>query len=133
VLFSHKHPAVRARFEGDREGVFRLDTGSDDTVTFHTPAVERFKLLGGRSTAPTRSGGVGGISSGQTGTLEWFELGGHRFERPKVGFATAREGAFADDYMVGNIGTGFLGAFVMVFDYTNRRIAFAPRAKAAAS
>lgn len=100
-------------------------------MTFHAPAVERFALLKGRRTDPTRSGGVGGISSGQTGTLAWFDLGGHRFEKPKVGFATASEGAFADEYMVGNIGNGFLSAFVMVFDYPNRRIAFAPRAKAA--
>jgi hypothetical protein len=127
ILFSHKHPAIRARFEGDREGVFRLDTGSDDTVTFHAPAVERFALLEGRKTAPMRSGGVGGASPGRTGTLEWFELGGRRFEKPTVGFATAREGAFADDYTVGNIGTGLLSAFVLVFDYPSGRLAFVPR------
>jgi hypothetical protein len=126
IAFSHKHPAVRARFEGGREGVFRLDSGSDQTVTFHAPTVERYKMLDGRRTEPSRSGGVGGSSESRTGTLDWFELGGRRFEKPVVEFATTQQGAFADDYMAGNVGTGFLSAFKVVFDYTNKRIAFVP-------
>src|SRR5439155_736684 len=60
-LFLHeKNAAVRCKFEGDRQEIFRLDTGAGDTVSFHAPAVQRLNLLEGRTTQPSRSGGVGG-------------------------------------------------------------------------
>ena len=126
LFFSGRNPAVRARFEGDREGLFKLDTGSDATVSIHAPAVERFGLLAGRETTESRSGGVGGSRPSRRGKLAWFELAGHRFESPEAEFAGAGEGAFADVYTVGNIGAGFLKAFRIVFDYGNKRVAFAP-------
>jgi hypothetical protein len=126
LFFSSRNPAVRARFEGGREGLFKLDTGSGATVSMHAPAVERFKLLAGRETRESRSGGVGGSRPSRTGKLAWFELAGHRFEGPEVEFASAGEGAFSDVYAIGNIGAGFLKAFRIVFDYGNKRIAFAP-------
>ncbi len=126
VALSHNHPAVHARFEGDRDGIFKVDTGSDQTVTFHTPAVDRLGLLAGRTTEEGRAGGVGGESTVLSGVMEWFELGGKRFERPTVQFARTTVGAFADEYLVGNIGTGFLSAFKIVFDYPAKRMAFVP-------
>jgi len=126
LFFSGRNPAVRARFEGDREGLFKLDTGSGATVSIHAPAVERLNLLAGRETRASRSGGVGGSRASRTGKLAWFELAGHRFESPEVEFASAGEGAFSDVYSTGNIGAGFLQAFRVVFDYGNKRVAFAP-------
>lgn len=125
LFFSSRNPAIRARFEG-RDGLFKLDTGSDDTVSIHAPAVERLNLLSGRETRETRSGGVGGSRASRAGKLAWFELGGHRFESPEVEFAGAGTGAFSDIYTTGNIGAGFLKAFRIVFDYGNKRIALAP-------
>ena len=126
LFFSGRNPAVRARFEGDREGLFKLDTGSGATVSIHAPAVERYNLLAGRETRESRSGGVGGSRASRTGKLAWFELAGRRFEGPEVEFASAGEGAFSDVYSTGNIGAGFLRAFRLVFDYGNKRVAFAP-------
>ena len=126
LFFSGRNPAVRARFEGGHEGIFRLDTGSDQTVSLHGPAVERLKLLDGRETRESRSGGVGGVAASRTGRLAWFELAGQRFENPEVEFAGAGPGAFSDVYTTGNIGAGFLRAFRIVFDYGNKRVAFAP-------
>lgn len=126
LFFSGRNPAVRARFEGDREGLFKLDTGSNQTVSIHAPAVERLGLLAGRETRESRSGGVGGSRASRQGKLAWFELAGHRFESPEVEFAGAGEGAFSDIYATGNIGAGFLKAFRIVFDYSNKRVAFAP-------
>ena len=126
LFFSGRTPAVRARFEGDRGGLFKIDTGSDQTVTIHAPAVERFGLLAGRETRESRSGGVGGSRPARRGKLAWFELAGHRFESPEVEFAGAGEGAFSDVYTIGNIGAGFLKAFRIVFDYGNKRVALAP-------
>jgi hypothetical protein len=126
LFFSGRNPAVRARFEGDREGLFKLDTGSDANVSIHAPAVERLDLLSGRETRESQSGGVGGSRASRTGRLAWFELAGHRFEAPEVEFAAAGDGAFSDAYTVGNIGAGFLRAFRIVFDYGNKRVAFEP-------
>ena len=133
LFFSGRNPAVRARFEGDQEGIFRLDTGSDQTVSLHGPAVERLKLLAGRETRESRSGGVGGTAVSRTGKLAWFELAGRRFENPEVEFAGAGPGAFSDVYTTGNIGAGFLSAFRIVFDYGNKRVAFAPLGAAKAA
>ncbi|MEW6073445.1 MAG: retropepsin-like aspartic protease [Planctomycetota bacterium] len=121
------HPVVEASFEGDRTGFFKLDTGAADTVTFHAPAVERLGLLEGREVKRTLAMGVGGGGTGYRGQLEWFALGGHRFEAPTVGFAMVATGAFRDAYTLGNIGQELLAPFRVVLDYPHRRIAFVPR------
>jgi len=125
LFFSGRLPVIRARFE-DREGLFKLDTGSDQTVSIHAPAVERLKLLSGRETRESRAGGVGGVRPSRKGKLTWFELAGHRFEAPEAEFAAPGSGAFSDVYTVGNIGAGFLKAFRIVFDYGNKRVALMP-------
>lgn len=126
LVLHQNHPCTRATFEGEREGLFRLDTGAGGTVTFHAPAVTALRLLEGRDVERGQSGGVGGTASAPEGVLEWFELAGHRFERPRVGFSQAESGAFTDLYTAGNIGQGFLRPFRMVLDYRNDRIAFVP-------
>jgi hypothetical protein len=125
LLFSGHVPVVRARFEG-REGLFKLDTGSDRAVSLHAPAVERYKLLSGRDTAESQTGGVGGSGESRTGKLALFEFAGRRFESLDVEFSGARQGAFSDVYTTGNIGAALLREFRLVFDYGNKRVAFAP-------
>jgi hypothetical protein len=119
-------PCARARYEGGREGLFRLDSGAGDTVTFHAPAVDAFHLLEGRAVSAGTSGGVGGTADAPEGVIEWFELAGKRFEKPRASFSRATSGAFTDRYTDGNIGAGFLRAFRIVLDYGRRRIAFVP-------
>jgi hypothetical protein len=127
LQIDENHPVVHASFEGDREGPFKLDTGADGTVIFHAPAVERLELLKGREVRVGRAMGVGGAGKTYGGEIEWFELGGHRFQRPQVGFAQVEIGALRDAYTLGNIGHGFLTPFRLVFDYPQQRIAFVPR------
>lgn len=124
LRFSDNHPIVECRFEGDRKGLFRLDTGAATTVTFHSPAVKSMKLLEGRETKTQMLGGVGGGSPTEQGPLEWFEVGGKRFEKPTVTFATGDVGPLADKYTVGNVGQVFLRPFRIVLDYAGARIAF---------
>ncbi|MEW6745362.1 MAG: aspartyl protease family protein [Planctomycetota bacterium] len=121
-------PCVRARFEGDREGLFRIDTGSANSVDFHGGAVEKFKLLENRSTTPITLGGVGGTIRSEMGTLDWFELARHRFEKPTVTFARAGDGAFTDRLTLGTIGGRFLAPFTMVLNYPARKVAFVEKA-----
>lgn len=127
LLVHSRHPCVRARFEGEREEWFKIDTGAGGTVSFHAPAVQRLSLLEGRETRSSSSGGVGGRVATRSGEIEFFELGGHTFETPDVEFAVEAVGAFSDEFTTGNIGTEFLRPFRLYFDYPNRRVLFAPR------
>jgi hypothetical protein len=124
ILQDGKHPIVRAKFEGDRSGWFRLDTGASNALVFHTPAVERYKLLDERKVTNTALGGVGGFVQAKAGKIEWFEIGGHRFVDQYVEFSTSKDGPFSDPYTLGNIGQKFLMPFIIVFDYQRRRMAF---------
>lgn len=123
-------PSVHAKFEG-REGLFRLDTGANSQVTFHQPAVEKWKLLEGRETQETKLGGVGGFVQARKGAVAWFELGGVRSEDLPVEFAMEAKGNFAEASKDGNIGAGLLRRYTLVLEYGKERIAFMPRAESA--
>lgn len=127
VLVYTRHPCVRARFE-EHEGVFNIDTGAaGDTVTFHYQTVADLGLVTGRETEPETAGGVGGSVEVRTGELANFRLGGRDFGAVPVSFALEDKGAFADDYVAGNIGGKLLEPFRIVFDYPGDRIGFVPR------
>ncbi|KAA3614376.1 MAG: hypothetical protein DWQ01_01345 [Planctomycetota bacterium] len=127
VLYD-RHPCVEAGFEGDHRGWFRLDTGAaGSTVMFHTPAVQELSLLQDREVSDGGAGGVGGMLPIKQGRIRWFELAGHRFENPEVGFGVVDKGAFKDAWTLGNIGGDFLKPFRLVLDYQNERIAFQKR------
>ena len=114
-------PAVRCRFEGNREGLFQLDTGYVGAVTFYDKFIEDEKLLAGRQVQEETGIGAGGTYKVLTGLIKWFELAGHRFNNPQVEFRVSglsREGG------AGVVGREFLSAFTIVFDYPERRIAF---------
>ncbi|MFO0985479.1 MAG: retropepsin-like aspartic protease [Planctomycetota bacterium] len=106
LVIHDRHPHVRCRFEGDREGLFRLDTGAAQvSLIFHSPAVKEQDLLAGRETEPANGMfGAGGEIGARAGVLEWLELGGRRFSRTRVHFALDERGAVADPYSTGNLG-----------------------------
>ncbi|MFO0982295.1 MAG: retroviral-like aspartic protease family protein [Planctomycetota bacterium] len=130
LIVHGRHPHVRCRFEGDREGLFRLDTGAAPvSLIFHADAVERLGLLDGRASTPVAGMlGAGGALKADAGTLDWFELGGKRFPPMRVLFSRDQSGALVDRYVTGNVGGGYLGAFIVVFDYPHDRVAFVPHA-----
>jgi len=123
-----RHPAVTGKAAGVPEGPFRLDLGAAGgpagNVIFHGYTVEKYHLLDGRQVARVQAGklhlGVGEIA--------WFELAGHRFERPQVLFALDADGVLGEASTLGNIGVEFLRPFRIVFDYSRSRIAFIKRA-----
>lgn len=119
-------PCVRAEFEG-HEGWFRLDTGSNKFLSFHSPAVKEFDLLANRETTDTQLGGVGGMVKAKAGTIASFTFAGVTTRDAKVDFALGDRGTFADPYVLGNIGSKALEPFVMIFDYQNSRAAFVKR------
>jgi hypothetical protein len=120
-------PCVRADFE-DKRGLFKLDTGAaGDSVTFHYQAVHDLGLAGTRETSAGLAGGVGGMVGTREGQLATFRLGGHAFQAVQASFAMEDTGAFADDYVSGNIGGELLKPFRLVFDYPGERIGFVSR------
>jgi hypothetical protein len=123
LIIDNLHPMIEASYEGDRTGWFLMDTGMADSVSFYTPTVRKYKLLEGRKTGVALQGGIGGLAAAKTGTIEWFELGGHKFENLKVSFAQAEKGAFANEYADGNLGQAVFMPFRLIFDFGNERVA----------
>lgn len=127
LRFTQNHSAMTLRYEGDRQGLFRVDTGSSLTLTFHGPTVNRLKLLEGRKTGRLKLGGVGASAMDvAVGVLDWIELGGKRLETQAVTFATSEAGVLGDPYFDGNLGQGLLQKFRVLFDYPRARIGFLP-------
>lgn len=120
-------PYLRCKFEGDREGIFRLDTGAQFGVIFHSPAVERFKLLEARQTRDAALRGFAGTVNLRAGKLNWLELGGRRFANLDAAFCLDQHGAVADPYSTGNVGLPLLRAFTIVFHYPAQKVALLPR------
>lgn len=122
-----KVPYVSARFEGDREGLFCLDTGAGHlTVLFHAEAVEELGLLAERALVDHQGGGAGGDVAMKRGALRWFEVAGRRIEPAQALFSVGEDGE-ADPYAYGFLGGAFLSPFRTVFDYAGGRVAFVPR------
>jgi hypothetical protein len=122
-------PVVVARLDGDIEGEFMIDTGSTHTVIFHPDFIRRHGLLDKRETRPQQTRRIEGAYDTLAGEIAWFELGGHRFERPTVAFATPDMADIYPARVAGIIGEGFLRSFLVVLDYPSRRIALLPQVK----
>ena len=128
LILYQNHPHVRGRFEGNRDGIFRIDTGGGQAaVLFHAPAVVALGLLTGRDVRSVRIGGAGGQVEGKMAPIAWFEIGGKRFEPLEVILALPGSGALDDPCTEGTLGGAVLGAFTLVFDYARERIAMIPR------
>ncbi|MEZ6020957.1 MAG: hypothetical protein R3F17_12885 [Planctomycetota bacterium] len=85
LRFDGSTPCVYCEFAPQEGGWFRLDSGSDDTVTFHAPWVRRLSLLRHmHNTVQTRLRGIGGEVRGVQGRFPWFEFLGQRFSDPRV-------------------------------------------------
>lgn len=119
-------PHVPASFEG-RAGRFFLDTGDGASVTFHAPAVGRYRLLRDRVTNSRTVHALRGSIEYHYGAIERFELGGHAFTQLGVAFTPRRAGVYLERYDTGRIGCGVLGPFRIVLDYPNRRYALIER------
>jgi hypothetical protein len=116
-------PAVTAHLEGNREGLFMLDTGASGTVDINSKFSLEQKLLEGRGTTEETVSSSGGDFKDALGSLEWFELAGFRFNNPKVSFRVAGVGYEAEG-VAGIVGRVFMRPFTIVFDYPERRVAF---------
>jgi len=122
-------PALKARSE-DHEGLFHIDTGANNAVSFSAQAVSKWKLLEGRDVQDAKLGGVGGFIAAKKGKLAWFELGGLRQENVLATFPLEAKGVLGGERIDGSIGQEALRPFVLVTDYAHERMAFRTRAVA---
>lgn len=123
-------PAVHAAFDGDDEGLFRLDVGSGSTVDVHSPFVRRHALQE-RIQHPLEVDGVGfgGTFASTLGRLRRMRIGPYEWDDPIVVLSGARDGAFASEEFAGNIGNGVLERFTVTFDYARRQVVLEPGAR----
>lgn len=118
-------PHVRARFEGDREGLFLIDAGFDGDVWLFAETVREAGLLEDRPTRERTIVNLGGTSSVQLGALDWFELGGHRIDDVECAFSVDPVPVYvATPEVIGIVGIRFLRRFRLVLDYGGERVAF---------
>ncbi|MCA9000378.1 MAG: retropepsin-like domain-containing protein [Planctomycetes bacterium] len=128
LRFDGTTPCVEASFDPDHSGWFRLDTGSDDTITFHAPWVRKLRLVDkATQLIPMRLKGIGGEISAVRGRIRWFELLGQRFQKPMVTMVERATGPLANPDLYGNIGVGFFHGQRLVLDFHHHRIALIPR------
>lgn len=116
-------PCMRARFEGDREGLFRFDSGSGGSLELDVDTVEAFDLLAGRELASAMVGGVGGTRTVDRGVLAWVELAGRRYPQVATAFARADPTAQRSPVTDGVFGIGLVDELTIIFDYRNARFA----------
>jgi aspartyl protease len=116
-------PAIPIRFEGDREGLFIVDTGGSTTIIFNSRYTKERNLLDGREVAEQVNQGSGGTYKVFAGKIKWLDLEGYRFDNPNAEFRIGGEG-FEMEGRSGVIGRGLMAPFVVVFDYRHKRMAF---------
>lgn len=127
LRFQSRTPVVPARFPG-HEALFRLDAGAAGepagNVMFNVHATNAYGVeraegeddieLATMRLAPAR--------------IEWFELAGHRIDRPNVLVALEGSQVIANDpYLAGNVGLELFRPFRVLLDYAGGRVAFVPR------
>ena len=136
LMIRNGHPVVLARLDGHAEGEFLLDTGSNGVVSLSTAFVQRHAALELRDVRPTRRILVAGARPAYEATIRSIELGGRRFDSPRVLFHRSEDegdaGAAGPGVPVsghhfdGLIGNSLMRHFVVVFNYPAGKVAFLP-------
>lgn len=129
-LLERGAPCVYASFAPSGAGWFRLDTGSNDSISLHHRAVITTGVMNDRAAfmdlPKVRLGGIGGSAIARRGRLDWFQLGSERLLRVPTSFVVERTGPLANPNLAGTLGTGLLRHFRVALDVDARRVAFLP-------
>lgn len=129
IVLDGTSPCVRGRVrtaDGETPELwFRLDTGSDDTLTVARWAVQRFDLEGEQAGLGTRSlVGPFGIIRGWRKIAIAIELAGANYRRTEITLLRQEApGPLSDPWIAGNVGTGSLRGRRVVLDLSRERIA----------
>jgi len=123
--FNQHVPQVEGALDGIA-GQFDIDTGSRAGLDLLGPFVEQHGLR--QRYAPKLEGvagwGVGGPARAQFARAGSLRLGGIEIPRPVVDLTLQTKGAFADQYVAGNVGGALLSRFNVIFDYPRQQLIF---------
>jgi hypothetical protein len=125
LRLNHGIPCLKCKIEAQDEGWFQFDTGAGAVAIVHSPTVEKFDLLKGRTTQAQPLQGVGGAIDAERGTMERFSVGERALKNVTTFFVTGKQGALADPYVMGTFGAGVLGGVKVIFDYGRKRMGMA--------
>ncbi|MFT7484678.1 MAG: putative aspartyl protease, partial [Candidatus Paceibacteria bacterium] len=121
-------PYARVSFEGDRDGLFMVDTGAAGfTLYFFADVVRRMGFLDEKEEGSTvESQGAGGSFSSTVSLLEWVRLPiGAPYKDVPCVFGLGDDGE-TDPYSLGLLGGGLLRNYRLVMDYSRYQMAFLP-------
>ena len=100
-----------------------VDTGSAHVLTLCSPFVRREKLLDAATELKTgRTLGIGGASPDSTGKIKALTIGPFRIADPEVRFSSSEKGSLATDVFQGNVGSGFLKDYRVIFDIPHNQM-----------
>jgi len=119
-------PELPARADGE-EGRFLVDTGDgNEVLLFHRFVDAHPGLLSAANSSRISSFGVGGSMNAAATNLNELDIGSYRLFNRKANVLYADTGAFADQFLAGNVGLPTLDNFIVTFDLANEALYLAP-------
>jgi len=107
-------------------GYYLLDTGNAGSIVLTTPFVKEHHLFPKGGLIYRSPGGVGGGYSETRAAAKTFAFAGRTYHDVPVSVPQVTSGFFATRGVAGNLGSGFLSRFTVVFDYKAQTVTFIP-------
>lgn len=123
------HAYVLATIDG-ATGYYLLDTGNAGGIVLNAPFVQEHHLFLNGGLTYMSPGGVGGGFAEILAAAKSFAFAGVTFHDVPVGIPQVNSGFFATRGVAGNLGSGFLSRFTVVFDYKAQTATFIPNSNA---
>jgi hypothetical protein len=120
-----RHAYVLATIDGV-SGYYLLDTGNAGGIVLNGPFVQSNRLFPNGGLIYQSPGGVGGGFQTTLAAAKSFSFAGQTFHDVPVSIPQVSSGFFATRGVAGNLGSGFLQRFTVVFDYKAATATFIP-------
>ena len=116
-------PHVKGVINGQHEGWFLLDTGSDWRLSLQNPFARRHPELSARDDRTAfLAVGVGGTDVRRSGQVASFRIFGHEFSAMSVQLDRADKKSSDPEDVLGVVGMPLLKDFRLTFDYRRKRL-----------
>lgn len=120
-----RHAYVLAMIDGI-SGYYLLDTGNAGGIVLNAPFVQAHHLFPNGGPVYQSPGGVGGGFPETLAVAKSFAVAGQTFDDAPVSIPQVSSGFFATRGIAGNLGSGFLSRFTVIFDYKGATVTFIP-------
>jgi hypothetical protein len=107
-------------------GYYLLDTGNAGSIVLTAPFVREYHLFPKGGPIYRSPGGVGGGYSETHAAAKTFTFAGQTYRDVPISIPQVTSGFFATRGVAGNLGSGFLSRFTVVFDYKAQTVTFIP-------